>query len=239
MRRYKMRLAAIAGTLAFLLGFLSAIRSAPAQTGDVQPRFDLKVRNDFFAGFAGDRQALDRGMKACEEALAARPKQAEALVWHGGGLLFQSGEAFRSGDQQKGMDLWTRGLKEMQTAVDLEPDNVGVRIPRGATLLAVSHFVPREMAGPLVKDAVSDYQRTYDLQKSHFATLGAHPRGELLLGLADGYSRLGDQDQARRYFEQIKKDLPGTAYARRADIWMETRSLTPEQTQCVGCHAAK
>src|SRR5262249_8558044 len=159
MRRYKIRLTAIAGTLAFLLGFLSAIRSAPAQqTGDVRQRFDLKVRNDFFAGFAGNREALNRGMKACEEALAADPKQGEALVWHGGGLVFESGEAFRSGDQQKGTDLWTRGLKEMQTAVDLDPDNVGVRIPRAATLLAVSHFAPQEMAKPLVKDAVSDYQ---------------------------------------------------------------------------------
>ena len=32
-------------------------------------RFDLKVRNDFFAGFTGDNEALDRAMKMCEEAL--------------------------------------------------------------------------------------------------------------------------------------------------------------------------
>lgn len=33
-------------------------------------RFDLLVRDDFFAGFAGDQAALDRVMKTCEDALA-------------------------------------------------------------------------------------------------------------------------------------------------------------------------
>src|SRR5580704_13597512 len=122
---------AIAGAIAFLIGFLSTIRSAPAQ----EQRFDMKVRQDFFAGFAGDKEAMARGMKAAEEALATDPKNAEAMVWHGSGVLSEATQAFRAGDQPKGMEFWTRGLKEMQTAVDLAPDNVAVRIPRGAVLL--------------------------------------------------------------------------------------------------------
>ena len=232
MRRHGLKLA-IAAVIAFLIGFVSTIRSAPAQQ-----RFDMKVRNDFFAGFAGDAAALARGMKACDQALTENPKDAEALVWHGGGLLFNAGQAFRGGDQQKGMDLWTRGLKEMQSAVDLEPDTVGIRIPRGATLLATSRFLPDEaMAKPLLETGLSDYQRTYDLQKPYFTTLGTHPRGELLFGLAEGYSRLGDQAKAATYFEEIKKTLPETAYAKRADLWMQTKSLPMQQTGCVGCHA--
>jgi len=234
MRFKKFILAAIAAVIAFLVGFLSTIRSAPAQE-----RFDLKVRNDFFAGFAGNAEALARGMKACEAALAENPKQAEALVWHGGGLLYQAGGAFRSGDQQKGMEMWTRGLQEMKTAVELEPDSVGVRIPRGASLLGVSRFVPPEMAKPLLADGLADYEHTYELQKPMFAELGTHPRGELLFGLAEGYSRFGDEAKARQYFELIKHDLPDTAYAKRADLWMETKSLPANQTQCVGCHTGK
>jgi len=231
MRRKSLKLA-IAAIVAFLFGFVSTMRSA-------QERFDLKVRNDFFSGFTGNAEALARGMKACEEVLAKNPKDPEALVWHGGGLLFQAGEAFRSGDQQKGMNLWTRGLAEMKTAVDLQPDNVAVRIPRGATLLATSRFVPPEIGKPLIEDAVGDYQRTYEIQKDHFALLGTHPRGELLFGLAEGYGRLGDETKARQYFEQIQRDLPNTAYAKRADLWMQSKSLPLEQTGCVGCHVAK
>jgi hypothetical protein len=236
MRRTTLKLA-IAGAIAFLIGFLSTIRSAPAQEAQ---RFDLKVRQDFFAGFGGNREALMRGMQASEAALSQNPKNAEAMVWHGTGLVFQAGGAFQGGDQQKGIDLWTRGMKEMQTAVELEPDNVSVRIPRGAALLTASHFLPDEqMAKPLITDGLADYEHTYELQKPRFETLGTHPRGELLFGMAEGYSRLGEEAKARAYFELIRKDLPGTAYAKRADMWMETKSLPADQTGCVGCHSAK
>ena len=235
MRRKKLGFV-IAAVVAFVIGFLSGVRIVHAQPAD---RFDVKVRQDFFAGFSGDKEAMARGMKACEEILAVNPKQAEALVWHGSGVLSQAQQAFQAGDQQKGIELWTRGLNEMQTAVDLAPDNVGVRIPRGAVLLASSHYVPPEMAKTLIEKGLSDYQRTYDLQKSYFETLGTHPRGELLFGLAEGYSRVGDEPKAQAFFEIISNDLPNTAYAKRANAWMETKSLPVNQTGCVGCHVAK
>src|SRR3989442_5802802 len=106
-----------------------------------QQRFDMKVRNDFFSGFTGNREALERGMKACEAVLAENPKHPEAMVWHGSGLFFQSGELFKTGDFSKGGDLYQRGLNEMSAAVALAPENIAVLIPRGATLLAASQGV--------------------------------------------------------------------------------------------------
>jgi len=235
MKRKKLKFA-IAGVIAFLLGFLSAIRSAPAQ----ETRFDKKVREDFFMGFAGDKEALARGIQACDAVLAADPKNAEAMVWHGSGVLSQATQAFQTGDQKKGFELWTRGLKEMQAAVDLAPDDVAVRVPRGAVLLTASHYLPSpQMAKPLIESGVSDYQRSFEIQKPYFATLGTHPRGELLFGLAEGYGRLGEEAKAREYFDMILKDLPETAYAKRASAWAETKSLPLNQTGCVGCHVAK
>src|SRR5262245_43878976 len=98
-----------------------------------QERFDMVVRTDFFAGFAGNREALARGMKKCEEILTANPKHAEAMVWHGAGLFFESGEAARAKDLLKSSDLYKRGLDEMAAAIGLAPENVAVIIPRGAT----------------------------------------------------------------------------------------------------------
>ena len=232
--RRKRVLMAIAAGAAFLVGFLSSIESAPAQE-----RFDLKVRQDFFAGFAGNQDALNHGMKACEDALAADPKNAEAMVWHGSGVLFEAGQYFQTGDQQKGMEFWTRGLKEMQTAVDLQPDRVAVRIPRGAVLLSSSHYVPESMAKPLIETGLSDYARSYEIQKDDLPKLGTHSEGELLFGLAEGYSRAGNQEKATEFFEKIRADLPNTEYAKRADLWMETKSLPVNRTRCVGCHAGK
>jgi hypothetical protein len=224
---------ALAAGLAFTLGYLTTVKSAHAEE---TARFDLKVRQDFFAGYAGDRVALDRGMKQAEAELAEHPKNAEAMVWHGGGLTFLAGVAFQANDQQKGMELWTRGLQEMKDAIALAPDSVGTRVPRGALLLAMSHFVPEGMQKPLIEEGVADYEHTLALQKDFFATIGTHPRGELLFGIAEGYSRLGDTAKASAYFERLRSDLPNSVYAKRATVWLETKSLPANQTGCVGCH---
>ena len=108
-------------------------------------RFDMSVRGDFFAGFAGNQAALDRAMKTCEDQLAENPKHAEAMVWHGSGTMFIAGQAFRKGDYAAGGQLWGQALKEMDNAVSLDPENVAVLIPRGATLLSASGNVPPEL----------------------------------------------------------------------------------------------
>src|SRR5436309_10611412 len=104
------------GALAFLLAFVFSLRSAPAQE-----RFDYKVRNDFFAGFAGDKTALERGLEKSEAAIKADPKNAEALVWHGSGLYYKGGQAYQSGDMQTGQQLVSKGIAEMDEAVQLAP----------------------------------------------------------------------------------------------------------------------
>src|SRR5215467_7557160 len=90
----------------------------------MQARFDMLVREDMFAGFAGNKEAFDRAMKLTEETLAKDPKHAEAKVWHGSGVFFQAGQAFQKGDMQNGIILWQKGLDEMEQAVKLAPDNV-------------------------------------------------------------------------------------------------------------------
>lgn len=205
-----------------------------------QDRFDYKVRNYFFAGFSGDAASLEKGMKICEDSLAADPNNAEALVWHGAGLFYQSGQAFQKNDMQKGGELWTRGLKEMDEAAAMAPENLGVIIPRGAVLITASRYVPNpDMARPLIEKAVGDFEKAYQIQSPHFETLGTHPRGELMIGLADGYNRLGNQDKAQEWFDKIQKSMPGTPYAKSAATWLETKSLAPAQAGCLGCHTGK
>jgi hypothetical protein len=141
---------------------------------------------------------------------------------------------------QKGGEFWGRGLKEMDDAVAMAPDNLGVIIPRGAVLLTASKYVPNpEMGRPLIEKGVGDFEKTYQLQASLFDKIGTHPRGELMIGLADGYNRLGNPEKAQEWFERIQKSLPGTPYAKSAATWLETKSLTPAQSGCLGCHTGK
>ncbi|MGH9723095.1 MAG: hypothetical protein ACRD8O_23030 [Bryobacteraceae bacterium] len=199
-------------------------------------RFDHKVRNDFFAGMMGNREALERGMQVCEEILAANPKHAEALVWHGGGLFFQSGLLFRQGDVAKAMPLFERGVKEMDEAVALAPDHIGVRVPRGATLISATRAISRpEVSRPLLEKGVSDFEAVYEMQKADLDKLGDHPRGELLMGLADGHHRLGNEQKARFYFEKLLAAGKGSGHEAEAREWLATKTLS-KPVQCVGCH---
>jgi tetratricopeptide (TPR) repeat protein len=201
-----------------------------------QDRFDFKVRNYFFAGLAGDTASLQKGMKICEDILANDPKQPEALVWHGTGLVSESREAFQKGDQNKGTDLWQRGMDEMDQAAQLAPNDLGVRIVRGSVLLIASQYLPAEAAHPLVEKGLSDFEKAYSVQGPDLSRLGSHKSGELMIGMADAYARLGQQEKAQQWFERIQKDLPGTPYAKSAATWLETKTLAPKQAGCLSCH---
>lgn len=214
--------------------------AAPAKS--TAPRFDAAVRNDFFAGFAGDRTALDRAMTTCEAVLAAKPAHAEALVWHGAGLMLRAGELFRRGDVQKGRQTWERGLAEMDEAVRLEPKMIGVRVPRAAALIASSRFVPDPaQRRALLLRAESDYEVVYAKQKPYFNKLSTHSRGELLFGLAETYARLDKPEKARPMLEAIVSGLKGTAYEKQAKTWLADTAAGPASTRshtCIGCHVA-
>jgi tetratricopeptide (TPR) repeat protein len=225
------------------LSFLDLTGASANQSGDKkaanqkqEERFDLLVRDDFFAGFTGDKESLDRAMKVCEQMLAKNPKHAEALVWHGSGLLFISGQHFQKGDSQKGIELWTRGLKEMDEAVALAPENVGVLIPRGAVLLSASAQAPPEFGKPLLEKALGDYEKVLKIQQAYFDKLSSHARGELLFGLAEGWNRRGDAEKARSYFERLVKEAKGTGRDKQAAMFLEKGSLPPNAQMCTGCH---
>lgn len=231
MRRNKLVLVLL-GCAAFLLSFVLTLRSAQADE-----RFDYMVRNDFFAGFGGDNAALERGMKKSEQAIQADPKNAEALVWHGAGLYYKGGQAFRNGDSNAGQELVMKGISEMDRAVELAPDDVGVRVPRGAVLLQSTLFMPESpFRTPLIEKGLADYERVLEIQKNGFEKLGVHPRGELLFGIAEARGRLGNDAGAREIFERIKRELPASSYSRRADQFLTAGKLQPEHALCSGCH---
>jgi tetratricopeptide (TPR) repeat protein len=208
-----------------------------AASQPAQQRFDYLVRADFFAGAAGDEARLNKAIDTCERTLAENPKHPEALVWHGAALLVRSGRAFKNGDMAAGGQLWERGLREMDDAVALAPDRVGVLIPRAATLFEATRNMPPAAARPFLASAVANYERVLAIQTPSFDTLGDHPKGELLFGLADGYHRLGDHEKARMYFDRLIKDAPGSGQVSKAREWLATGTVPKSaSTACVGCH---
>ena len=202
-------------------------------------RLDHIIRYDFFAGLRGNAESLARAMKSAESILEQNPNHAEALVWHGSGMFFQAGQAFQSGDSNRGMALFGKAIAEMDRAVDLEPGNFGVRIPRGSTLMAATRAMGmgNPMAPGLREKALSDFLGAYELQKDNLDKMGTHPRGELLFGIADTYARQGNAAKADEFFALLAETSKDTPYAERAAAWKASRQpLPPAQANCIGCH---
>lgn len=213
--------------------------SAPATTAASPPeRFDDRVRSDFFDGLRGDAAAMARAMKLCEDTLAKNPRHAEAMVWHGAGVIGQARDAFAARDRARGLELYRKGLAEMDAAVELAPDDVGVRIPRGAVVLAMAPFTPEPERTKLLERGLADYEATYAIQQPYFGTLTLHAREQLLYGLTDGYAHLGQHDKAAAYLEHMKTEAAGSELLPRATARVNGEPVEGP-TPCEECHARR
>jgi hypothetical protein len=227
----------IIAALAVAIALLAVAVAPHAQTsGTAGERFDYAVRADFFAGFRGDAERLARGMKLCDDVLAANPDHADALVWHGAGLLCLAGAAAARLDVEPASARARRAREELDRAVSLAPDSLNVIIVRAVVLNAsaprTSDPARRET---MQQAAVAGFEKALALQTPYLDQLSEHARGELLGGLAEGWSRLGDTDKARAYLRRIASELPGTRYAARASAWLEDGPQAGPMT-CLTCH---
>jgi tetratricopeptide (TPR) repeat protein len=207
---------------------------------EMASRFDHYVRGDFFLGFSGNLEALDSGIQKCETILQEQPNHPEAMVWLGSGLYFKTGQAFMKGDQKLGMQLYMKSQRLMAKAVELAPNDISVRIPRGATLLTATQGqeLDDRVRGE-VETARDDYEKVLELQSSYLDKLSTHAKGELFIGIASSNARLGQNDRAKEFYSRIVKEMPGTVYAKKADKWLTTGELAPRERQCLGCHTGK
>ena len=222
-----MRLVACAGLLAGVVGLSAAAEPE---------RFDQVVREDIFAGFGGQKDRLAKGLKACEDKLTADPKHAEALVWKGAVRVFQSGGLFQAGKVADGMKEWNGGLADMDRAVELAPDNVGVRIPRAAVLTSASSAAPPAMAKPLLEKLRGDMEYSLKAHGKDWADLGDHNKGEVRMALAYAYRRLDQPEKSVEQLKLVTAELPGSRWAKRADEWLAAKPDAKLVHNCIGCH---
>lgn len=220
------------GLAALAATFLVTAAVPAQQTG----RFDERVRDFFFSGFAGDPASLRRGMAIVEDVLRADPNHAQALVWQASGWLFRSGQAFGQGDSGKGMALFDKSVGQFSRAVSLAPDDVGVLIPRASSFLQTAGFVAHAPTrSMLLETALGDFLKVLELQKPYFRLLSTHSRGELLGAIADALWQLEERDRAQVFLRRTIAELPGSSYALMAQRQLD-RPDTAVRLTCLGCH---
>jgi hypothetical protein len=124
----------------------------------------------------------------------------------------------------------------MNRAFQLEPANIGVLIPRSATLLVVARNQrDPERTRDLAARAASGFETALTLRQAAFSSLGLHNRGEYLSGLAESWALAGHRSIAEDYLRRILAELPNSPYAERAAAkladWNDRRPLN-----CQTCH---
>ena len=199
-------------------------------------RFDEKVREHFFAGFAGNEDALRRGMAIVEETLTADPDHPGALVWQASGWFYESSFAFARGDMEDGMALYNKSVAQFDRAVALAPDSLQTLIPRAAVYLSTAPYVTHTPTrNGLLETVVGDYTKVLAIRAPVFDSLTVHSRGELLGALASALWLLERRDEAEGYLNRIVSELPESAYALMAQRQLD-QPETVQQLTCLGCH---
>ena len=224
------------GLVLGVIALLAALIFTLPVTAQEPERFDEKVRELFFAGFAGNQDALQRGMAMCEETLADDPDHPGALVWQASGWFYESSFAFAQGDREAGMALYNKSVAQFDRAVALAPDSLETLIPRAAVYLSVAPYIthaPTRIG--LLETVVGDYTKALELQRPYFDSLSLHGQGELLGALAEALWLLERRDEAQVYLNRIITELPETPYALMAQRQLD-QPETAQQLTCLGCH---
>jgi hypothetical protein len=201
-------------------------------------RLDLEVRDDLFEGVQGNWPLLEKAMARCRQALVENPRDAEAMAWLASGTLRLAGRAFEERNFRKGRSLWAEGLAGIEGAVALAPNDIGVLIPVGAVFIGIGLEAPGGNATTYLSRGVRAYERVLAVQAKYFASLSTHARGELLLGLAQGWEKLGEVGKAEAYWRRIAAECEDEAFPEYAAAAKAHLAGKPsaKPLSCLGCH---
>lgn len=184
--------------------------------------FEREVFADFIEAAQGDADARQRLLDKCKAAIEADAKHAEAIAWRGAVRMFQAGTASESGDFRAAMQHTNDSLADLDRARALEPENPGVRMVAAQMLLSLAKYHPMEnMAKGYAKQGVEDAQVALSSLYDNWDKQPADVKGQLLLGVAEGYDKLGKAPEARDWFNRVIGAVPGTTWAKQAQAWID------------------
>ncbi len=193
------------------------------ELGDTGYRaFERQVFADFVKAAQGDEEARQRLIAECERALEVDAEHAEAIAWRGAARMFEAGKASSSGDFRAAMNHTNTSLADLNRARELEPENPGVRMVAANMLLSLAKHHPIEnMASGYARQGIEDAQVALAKLQANWDKQPAEVKGQLLLGVAEAFAKLGEATKARDWFNRVIGAVPGTTWAQQAQAWIE------------------
>jgi tetratricopeptide (TPR) repeat protein len=163
-----------------------------------------------------ERAQLARARSVLARALALEPRNAQAVAWYGASL---TAESIYDHPPLKRMGFIADGLKELDRAVGLAPDDPIARLARLNVCLGLPPFARRQ--GTVREDVLHlvELARTRPREVDPILPLVYQRAG-------DAFERLGEPEQARRYWQAALAELPDASPVYR-DVSAQIAALGP------------
>lgn len=156
----------------------------------------------------GDKKAVKKAEDIFKKLLQLEPKNAEALGWYGSVLTM------------RGRDEWlpllkikyvNDGLKKMDKSVELDSNNITVRMVRANTCLALPENIFHR-----TEVAVQDFEHLLSLREAQPDVFDEDLLASIYLGLGNAYKKKGDILKARANWQKVVDVAPNSEQMQEA-----------------------
>jgi len=163
-------------------------------------------------GVQGDKKAVKKAEDLFKRLLELEPENAEAHSWYGSVLTLKGRDAWLPISKMRYVNS---GIKEMDKAVQLAPDNITVRMIRANNSLALPELFHR------TEVAITDFEYLLSLARKRPEEFNKTLLGEIYLKLGNAYRKKGDIIEARENWQKAIKISPDSKEAEKARKLLE------------------
>ena len=193
------------------------------------------VREDYFAAYlGGDMASFAKGEAKAKEMWMA-DDNAEARAWWASGKFYLASRAYQAGDAEGGALLFDEARGQANRAL-VKKDDGAVAVLAASYILFADRF-PAPMKEGLYQEGRSLFALIRKQQDAVLDKMPLHFKAEVLAGQAQAAMRLGLQEEATKYLNEIVAKLPNTHYSQTAEKWLADPALASKsQLVCQSCH---
>ena len=167
-----------------------------------------RIYHDF--GIEGDKEVVKKGEKYLEKAIELDSKNAIAVAYYGSILTMKARDAKMPWNKIK---YGKKGLSFIDQAVELEPDNLEVRIIRAMNSFYAPSFLGR------LKYSFEDFQ--YVIKNDQFINWSADAKAYIYFNLGNAYKKDNKSVEAKKYYEMALKEAPSSKSGKAAKLALD------------------
>ena len=194
------------------------------------------VREDYFAAYlGGDMASFAKGEAKTRELLAADANDDGARSWLASGQVYLALRSYRDGKVAMGASQFEEAMRNAQQSL-IKSNPTALRV-LAATYILFADRLPEAQRASLLKDGRDLFARIRQQEDQMLDKMPMHFKAEVLAGQAQAAMRLGLQEEATKYLNEIVAKLPNTHYSQTAEKWLaDPASASKSQLVCQSCH---